>query len=29
MLMNGQVTVGEVEEKMGMVAEGSIAYTSS
>ncbi|MEL1243855.1 restriction endonuclease subunit S [Flavobacterium sp. DGU11] len=26
MLMNGQVTVGETEEKMGMVAEGSMKY---
>lgn len=26
MLMNGQVTVGEAEEKMGMVAEGAVEY---
>ncbi len=26
MLMNGQVTVGDVEEKLGMVAEGSAKY---
>lgn len=26
MLMNGQVTVGEAEEKMGMVAEGAVDY---
>lgn len=26
MLMNGQVTVDEAEEKMGMVAEGSVSY---
>jgi len=26
MLMNGQVTVGEADEKMGMVAEGGVEY---
>lgn len=26
MLMNGQVTVGEAEEKIGMVAEGNVEY---
>lgn len=28
MLMNGQVSVGDVEEELGMVAEGSIEYKS-
>jgi len=28
-LMNGQVTIGEAEEKVGMVAEGSVKYNIS
>ena len=26
MLMNGQVSVGDVEEELGMVAEGNVEY---
>jgi type I restriction enzyme, S subunit len=29
MLMNGQVSVGDVEEQLGMVAEGSVEYKKS
>ena len=29
MLMNGQVSVGDVEEKLGMVAEGNVEYKKS